>query len=261
MEILTGRLCPSFPTSHQASYNWSKLFKAGLLAQCYRQNKVDPCLYIKDNVICVVYVDDTIFYSPSNDAINREISSLKSAGLDLTDKGDTNAFLGIQMSKDKDNIITITQPALIQTIIKLLKLENDSKQYNTPAISLPLQPYKDAQKFNESWNYRSAIGLLTCLDRNTYSDKEYAIHMCACYQSDLRKPHSNAIQRIGRYLLKTKDKGIKFMPSTDINKLECFVDANFASAYSSANNEDLNRVQSCSGCVIMFANCLITWFS
>eukprot|EP00957_Ditylum_brightwellii_P139057 10598798-Ditylum_brightwellii.AAC.1 len=93
------------------------------------------------------------------------------------------------MSRDKNNIITMTQPALIESIIKLLKLENDSKQHDTPAISLPLQPYKDAQKFDESWDYRSALGLLTYLARNNHSDIEYAIHMCACYQSDLRKPH------------------------------------------------------------------------
>eukprot|EP00957_Ditylum_brightwellii_P157363 11976998-Ditylum_brightwellii.AAC.1 len=51
------------------------------------------------------------------------------------------------------------------------------------------------------------------------------------------------------------------MPSTDINNLECYVDADFAGAYSSANNEDLNRVWLRSGCVIMFASCSMTWFS
>eukprot|EP00957_Ditylum_brightwellii_P056360 4272298-Ditylum_brightwellii.AAC.1 len=101
------------------------------------------------------------------------------------------------MSRHKNNNITMTQPTLIETIIKILKLENDSKQHDTPAISLTLQPYKDAQKFNESWDYRSAIGLLTYLARNTHPDIEYAVCMCACYQSDPRKPHGNAIKRIG----------------------------------------------------------------
>eukprot|EP00957_Ditylum_brightwellii_P098346 7493853-Ditylum_brightwellii.AAC.1 len=120
----------------QASYNWIKLFKAGLLAQ-------------------------------GDDATNREISLLKSAGFDLTDKKDIKAFLGIQMSREENNNITMTQPALIEIIIKLLKLENDFKQHDTPAISPLLQPYKDAQKSDESWDYRSAIGLLTYLARNT----------------------------------------------------------------------------------------------
>eukprot|EP00957_Ditylum_brightwellii_P199853 15235494-Ditylum_brightwellii.AAC.1 len=58
----------------QASYNWSELLKAGLIAQGLKQN-------------------DTIFYSSSDDAIDKEISSLKAAGLDLNDEGDVNAFL------------------------------------------------------------------------------------------------------------------------------------------------------------------------
>eukprot|EP00957_Ditylum_brightwellii_P055052 4172952-Ditylum_brightwellii.AAC.1 len=106
------------------------------------------------------------------------------------------------MTKDKDNNITITQPALIETILKIPKLENNSKQHDTPAISLPLQPCKEEQKFDESWDHRSAIGLLTYLARNTHPDIEYAVHMCACYQSDPRKPHGNAIKRIGCYILK-----------------------------------------------------------
>eukprot|EP00957_Ditylum_brightwellii_P174247 13266015-Ditylum_brightwellii.AAC.1 len=59
----------------QASYNWSKLLKGGLQAQGYTQSKVETGLYIKDNL-------------PSDDVIYREISSLTSAGFDLTDKGD-----------------------------------------------------------------------------------------------------------------------------------------------------------------------------
>eukprot|EP00957_Ditylum_brightwellii_P091073 6933623-Ditylum_brightwellii.AAC.1 len=104
----------------QASYNWIKLLKAGLLSQGYTQSKADPYLYLKDNIICIVCVDDTIFYLPNGDAIDREISSLKRAGFDLTDKGYVNAFLSIQMSKDKFNNITMMQPALLETIIKLL---------------------------------------------------------------------------------------------------------------------------------------------
>ena len=83
------------------------------------------------------------------------------------------------MTKDKNDNITMTQPALIETILKLLKLENDSKQHATPAISPPLQPYKNHPMSKESWSYQSDIGMLTYLARNTRPDIEYAVHMCA----------------------------------------------------------------------------------
>ena len=46
----------------QASYNWSELLKSGLIQLGFTQSKVDPCLYFKDDVICAIYIDDTIFW-------------------------------------------------------------------------------------------------------------------------------------------------------------------------------------------------------
>ena len=36
----------------QASYNCCEILKAGLLKLNYKQRKVDPCMYFKDNGIC-----------------------------------------------------------------------------------------------------------------------------------------------------------------------------------------------------------------
>ena len=75
----------------QASFNWSELLKAGLLKQGFKQSQIDPCLYIKNNIICVVYVDDTIFFASDESIIDKEISSLKSNGFELTDKGEVDS--------------------------------------------------------------------------------------------------------------------------------------------------------------------------
>ena len=61
----------------QASYNWSELIKAGLLKLNFKQSKVDPCLYLKEDMIFAIYVDDTIFWSPNEANIDRTISELK----------------------------------------------------------------------------------------------------------------------------------------------------------------------------------------
>ena len=34
--------------------------------------KVDPCLFILEKVICLVYVDDTLFFSPNELDIDKE---------------------------------------------------------------------------------------------------------------------------------------------------------------------------------------------
>ena len=45
----------------QASFNWSEMLKSGLIEIGFTPSKVDPCVYYKDNIICAVYVDDTVF--------------------------------------------------------------------------------------------------------------------------------------------------------------------------------------------------------
>ena len=87
------------------------------------------------------YVDDTIFWSPNEIKIDEIIGELKALNFDLTDEGEVDSFLGIKIDTEDDGTITMSQPALIETIIKSLGLENDSKQHKTPAVSPPLQQY------------------------------------------------------------------------------------------------------------------------
>ena len=41
------------------------------------QTEVDPCLFISDKVICVLYVDDTLFWSPKVEHIDEVINKLR----------------------------------------------------------------------------------------------------------------------------------------------------------------------------------------
>jgi hypothetical protein len=50
----------------------AKLEKVGL-----HQSKSDACLFISDMVICLVYVDDTLFYSPEQEYIDEIIAKLR----------------------------------------------------------------------------------------------------------------------------------------------------------------------------------------
>ena len=94
------------------------------------------------------------------------------------DEGDVDSFLGIKIDTADDETITMSQPALTDTIIKSLGLNHDSKQHKTPAVSPPLQNYTDLAPFKEKWIYKSLIVMLTYLVRNTRSDIEYAVHQC-----------------------------------------------------------------------------------
>ena len=73
----------------------------GLLERGFTQSILDPCLFMKSNMICVVYVDDTIIAGPDSSEIEKLISSLGVAtdeqrhSFELRDEGEVGDFLGI----------------------------------------------------------------------------------------------------------------------------------------------------------------------
>jgi hypothetical protein len=67
---------------------------------------VDPCLFLSDKVICLVYVEDKLFYSPRQEYIDEVIQQLQEQGMDLEVKGRMAGFLGvhIECSEQDDSI-------------------------------------------------------------------------------------------------------------------------------------------------------------
>ena len=126
----------------QAAFNWNNLLKSGLLSLGFKQSEHDQCLYIKDDVICVIYVDDTLFFSKDPSKVDKVISNLQKLNFELTDEGDVDAFLGIKVEQQQDGTITMTQPDLVNRVITALGLDNQSKQHKVPAISPPLHAHK-----------------------------------------------------------------------------------------------------------------------
>ena len=99
--------------------------------------------------------------SCENNKVKEIIKSLED-NFKLTDEGDLNAHLGIEISRNSNGTWTLSQPFLIERIIKALNLENDSRAHDTPATEF-LTSDKNGDPFEENWNHRSVQGMLTCL--------------------------------------------------------------------------------------------------
>ena len=70
-----------------------------------------------------------------------------------------------------------------------------------------------------------------------------------------------AVKRIGRYLLATRDKGLVIRPSTDWH-FDCWVDADFAGNWCQVDaHMDPMTSKSRSGWIVRFAGAPITWAS
>jgi len=99
---------------------------------------VDPCLFISDKVICLVYVDDTLFCSPKKEYILNVVKKLEDSGMDLKTKDNVARFLGVHMERNEmKGTIKLTQKGLIKWIIKTLEIDHLYGK-DTPAAAEPL---------------------------------------------------------------------------------------------------------------------------
>ena len=124
------------------------MLRNGLIQRSYTQSKVDLCLFYKKDSIIVTYVDDCIIFTKDHNKVKEIIKSLET-NFKLTDEGDLSAYLGIDITKNQNNPWTLSQPFLIERIIKALGLEVDSKTHDTPATKI-LTSDKDGNPFNEN---------------------------------------------------------------------------------------------------------------
>jgi hypothetical protein len=119
----------------QASLNWFKKLKQGLVDLGFTPSEIDPCLYLKENMVILTYVDNCIIISPSRRSINCLITSMQNGpeNFKLTNKGNINKFLGIEIMKLNERMFELLQPFLIDWILSFLGLCNN--KFNTDTNS------------------------------------------------------------------------------------------------------------------------------
>jgi hypothetical protein len=118
----------------------------GLLERGFTQSEIDPCLFMKKDCICVVYMDDTIFAGPDASLLEREIKSLGvkedqcEHSFQLRYEGEVGDFLGI-----------LTQTGLIEKMIRAGSIE-DCKKVATLAETSPVGADLDLGVCFNCWN-------------------------------------------------------------------------------------------------------------
>ena len=249
----------------QAPRTFFEKLKAGLEERDWKQSEIDPCLFLKSGMMCVVYVDDTIFASANVDDLEREITSLgintnaQRHTFALRNEGEVSAFLGIQIEKTGSNEFLLTQTGLIDKVLAVTNM-TDCNGCDTPATIDPLHADKEGEPFSEEWGYDVVIGMLMYLSGNTRPDIAYAVHQAARFTHGSRRSHAAGVKRILRYLKKTKTKGLTLKPGPD-HRVDCYVDADFGGLFSVEDKQDPVSVKSRTGYVITYRGAPLMWAS
>lgn len=227
------------------------------------QSKIDECVFYRGKVMYVLYTDDSILAGPSKSEIDEVIELIRKAKLDITVEGDLTDFLGVHIERKQDNTISLTQPQLIDQILKDIHLydQRDLKTKDTPAASSRLlSRHSKSPDFDKSFNYRSIIGKLGYLEKGSRSDIAYIVHQLARFSTCPKKEHGDAVRWLGRYLKGTRDMGTIYRPDKT-RGLEVHVDADFAGNWDKEEANDPDTARSRHGFIISYAGCPILWKS
>jgi hypothetical protein len=95
---------------------------------------------------------------------------------------------------------------------------------------------------------------------STRLDIAFATHQCACFCTDSKLSHEQAVKRICCYLAGTPDKGLLFTPDPT-QSLHCFMDADFAGLWNVGDSQDPISVMLQTGFVLVYSGCPLLWLS
>ncbi len=99
------------------------------------QSKFDPYLFIGPDVMCIVYVDDLIFWSCYVTNIDRVAMELCKLGVALEQEDNAAGFLGVKMERDSNTeLLEMMQTGLIERVVEALGLDDGyARGKHTPA--------------------------------------------------------------------------------------------------------------------------------
>ena len=244
----------------QAPRNFFQHLKGKLEKIGFVSSEADPCLFISEKVICIVYVDDTLLFSPRPEYIDEVLSQLREEDLELEEEDDVAGFLGVNVERDSQSgEIRMTQAGLINRIIEALDCDSLPGK-KTPAEYGALGTDKNGDPPQESFSYSSVIGMLQYLHTHTRPDLTLAVSQCSRFIHCTKRSHELALIRIGQYLKMTREKGLVLRPTSEMG-IDCYVDADFAGLWNVEDPQDPTSVKSRTGYVLCIAGCPVIWAS
>jgi hypothetical protein len=168
---------------------WNSYLVTKLREINFKQSLIDNCVFYRDNVIFIVYIDDGIFLGPSDQQLRDIINELRNLKLSIEDQGHPADYVGVSIKKLKNGVIELTLRALIDSIISDVALGDSKVKAVLAKVSEVLHAHLDKPPFSLNFGYRSVISKLNYFTQTMRPDIVYATHQLAKYSSNPREPH------------------------------------------------------------------------
>ena len=248
----------------QASRQYNKKFSSILRKMGFNQCRSDPCLFYRKNdkgiVIILTYVDDNLCIGNGN-ALKQMLEEIPRHGLQITIEDKLTDYLSceIQLNDDRSKA-WIGQPHMIKKIIKTFGEEvNKRVRLKTPGTpGLGLIKVTDTGNMlpkDRHGRYRTGVGMLLFLIKHSRPDICNAVReLSKCLDGPNEAAYKEML-RVVKYVMDTKDRGLKIAPTGEELKWELIVfsDSDWAG--------DKDNRRSVGGYMIFLNGVLIAWRS
>eukprot|EP00957_Ditylum_brightwellii_P026156 1978734-Ditylum_brightwellii.AAC.1 len=209
--------------------------------QDFKPSMVNPCMFIRDDFVLLVYVDDVLIIGETKDDVSIFISSPKTGdeGFQFTEQGGLDHYLGVEV----------------------IQREGKHVKGRENLVHLPLlHKGFDGLKCKQSWYFRSAVCMLSYLQGTSHPEIAMGVHQCARFTNQPMLSHECALQQIVKYLSTTGHRGIVYYPDPNLG-IQRYVEADCAGSWSKADADNPKNFMPCTGFVVMYAGCPVFWQS
>jgi hypothetical protein len=241
----------------QSPREWYSLLHDVLVSMGFDRTQSDHSIFVKRQhggspLYVMVYVDDLLVLSPSEDAI-QQFKSAISKHFDTSDKGKLQRYLAINVHY-ANGIIHLSQADYVEKILVRFGLENCKPVVTPMDEKQALIPFEGTATKGQIHEYQTKIGTLIWLMVSTRPDISFAVIKLAKHAKNPSDVHFQALKRVFRYLTGTKLLTISFHPSMQDAAVCGYCDADWAGPHS-------EKGLSTSGFLFKMAGGAISWTS
>ncbi len=87
----------------QASHVWNSFLVDKPLSIGFTTSLIDDCVFFRDDIIFMVYVDDGIFLGNNDSKLQNAIKEIQNLGLNIKDQGHPADYVGVNIKKLRDD--------------------------------------------------------------------------------------------------------------------------------------------------------------
>ena len=242
-ELVYMRMPPGFTTPsrvlrlNKALYGlrrspllWQTKFTSALKDLGFAEVPQEPCVVLKDGIICFFFVDDIVFAYRKKDKgeVAQIVKSLKKT-FNMTELGELKWFLGMHVIRDRSKrSLWISQLSYIEKVAhQFTDLQRCPETPMTEEELLPL-PLDDEVDEAGRTLYQKKVGSLLFAAISTRPDIAFATAKLSQFNQRPGKVHHEAADRVIRYLYRTRYLSIQYGQQSTATSLVCASDASFA---------------------------------